>query len=571
MKRLFQAGVFVILYLLLSACGETSQVTSAPGATLLPTITSRPAAITTTPEYIPPIVMPTIDPTLAHRVHTPIPEYVPPTLIPTIDPTRVPDRLSRAFSIQALEGPNGHTVRKIAGWEFGFGNTMYPYYCPGHSWLDPSHLLLYPVTGQKPGSDGWGRYNLVPQPVVINLETGAVWLPPVQTENYGTCHKVYSAPELGILIHEEKQGDTFFVSTYTYDGHKLASYPGSIIDISPSGTKILLEQDTLLDLRTDRRITLDWSLEDYNQFDLTGLFWTSDEKRAYRCCYFYADLTTGVSHRFERSDFQFADGTHLDPDGLWFHRGEWIRNDTYFLAEWSMVDDGDIRYLPMFDPATKLFYDVRKLAGISDEWSAWETDVSPDGSQLWMTGYEGSYLINLFTYESRFYPDLSTVNMDWSTDSQYVWLYRYDNPTDTRHYSILSLTKNEIKPFPIQPSLEWTHWWQEDGEVLIYPANDESSLVFLDLSDMSFRQLSFDLGGSADYFDNASLAWSPDGKKIALIARNGSLWQVDYPGLENLQPLTASLPDAKGAEWSPDGSSISLYSGSDIYIVDTMK
>jgi len=70
-------------------------------------------------------------------------------------------------------------------------------------------------------------------------------------------------------------------------------------------------------------------------------------------------------------------------------------------------------------------------------------------------------------------------------------------------------------------------------------------------------------------FDN--LIWSPDGSHIALIAKDGSLWQVDYPNLENFEQLTEPTPDVRGVSWSPDDNSIAFVSGSDIYIVDTAK
>ncbi len=67
--------------------------------------------------------------------------------------------------------------------------------------------------------------------------------------------------------------------------------------------------------------------------------------------------------------------------------GEWVRDNAYFLVEWSWVDDGDIRYLPMFDPAKKIIYDVREMAGISEDWHSQQTTVSPDTTYIWFTGW----------------------------------------------------------------------------------------------------------------------------------------------------------------------------------------
>jgi len=571
MKGLCKASVFLAACLLAAACGQTvaNTPTQVPFPAAAVTAIPSQAMFTATP-----LPSPTATATFAP---TPTQGYVPPTLIPTIDPTLVPGLLKNAFSVQTLEGVHGHTIQQITGWEYGFGNTMYPYYCLGHSWLDPSHLLLYPVIGQKPGSDGWGRYNLVPQPVVINLETGAAWLPPVQTENYGTCHKVYSSRELGILVNHETKDDSSIVSTYTYDGRKLASYPGGLADISPSGTKILIGENTLIDLRTNKMIKLDWSLEDYNEPHLSYLYWTyPDETRVYRCCYFYADITSGISERFQRSDFQDTDGNHLDPIGLWFHQGEWVRDNTYFLVSWLAVDDGPVRYLPMFDPATKLFYDVMEMAGLPGDWEAVQTTASPDGNYVLLKGWEDSYLVNLVTFEAQHYayPDLS-YDMDiWAPDSEFMWFQSHDSDNKSTEVQVLSISDRKLSHLPITPLPDSDHWWHPTKATVVYPAADANTLIFLDPSTMSYRELSFNLHKLPAAYGNVvygKVVWSPNGEKLALVAEDGSVWQVDYPKLENLEQLTEPMPDVRDVFWSPDGSSIAFIGGSDIYIVDTMK
>jgi hypothetical protein len=55
------------------------------------------------------------------------------------------------------------------------------------------------------------------------------------------------------------------------------------------------------------------------------------------------------------------------------------------------------------------------------------------------------------------------------------------------------------------------------------------------------------------------------------VAEDGSLWQADYPKFDNFEQLTPILPNISQVNWSPDGNSISFISGSDIYIVDTVK
>jgi hypothetical protein len=306
---------------------------------------------------------------------------------------------------------------------------------------------------------------------------------------------------------------------------------------------------------------------------LSGLFWADpEETRVYRCCYFYADLTTGTSHRFERSDFQDTSSNHLDPSGLWFYRGRWVRDDTHFLVEWSWIDDGDIRYLPLLEPAQEIFYDVREMVGISEDWTSWKTEISPDGSYIWMTGWEGSYLINLFTFESQYFPDLSYAEIDWSLNSQSVWVQVSDPTYDTAQFQILSVSDKELRPLPVNPLPNSDHWWHPTDSLVVYPSADRDVLIFLDTATMSYWELPFSLQ-KPPYapYPFGDFSWSTNGEKIALVAEDGSLWQVDFPKLENLEQLTASLPVVGGVEWSPDSNSIAFISGSDIYIVETNK
>ena len=77
------------------------------------------------------------------------------------------------------------------------------------------------------------------------------------------------------------------------------------------------------------------------------------------------------------------------------------------------------------------------------------------------------------------------------------------------------------------------------------------------------------------------IVWSPDGDKIALIAEDSSVWQIDYPKLENIEQLTSAMPGlvpvqpggrvprVQNVTWSPDGTALAFISDTDIYIVDT--
>ncbi len=317
MKNLFRSIAFLAMGFLLIACGQSVTATPSPipiiSATVTITLTPVPSQTATA----------TIEP-------TPRPVYVPPTLIPTIDPALLPDLLSKTLSIQTVDSINGHKTRRITGWNLGFAGG----FCSSYDWLDTNHLLIHPVSGQGRWGEGSPGINISFQPVVVNVDTGNFWLPPSnQSESPSNCGQLNWSRELKILITTETHDGISAVSTYTYDGTRLASYPGTVVAISPSRTKVLITENTLIDLRTNKIINLNWSLEDYYEPINWGLYWTSDETRIYRCCYLYADLVNGKSFRFTESDFLDSQGNPLNYKGLWMYRGEWVLDDKYFLVQ----------------------------------------------------------------------------------------------------------------------------------------------------------------------------------------------------------------------------------------------
>jgi DNA-binding beta-propeller fold protein YncE len=248
--------------------------------------------------------------------------------------------------------------------------------------------------------------------------------------------------------------------------------------------------------------------------------------------------------------------------------GGWIQNDTYFLPEWNWLDHGDIRHLPMIDPAKRMVVEARAKAGIPEDWSCTDIDDSPDGKYVWMTGFGDSYLVDLVTFEAQYYPDKMHPYVYWSPNSKFALLHNNDSSDETDSYSILSVIDKKLKLLPVTPLSEWIHWWHARDDILIYPSENENTLLLLNAATMSFRELPFrvDAGG---YYD--TLVWGPNGKKIAFVAEDGSLWQVNYPTLENLEQITPALPNVHGLTWSPDGASIVFDDGLDIYVVEITK
>jgi hypothetical protein len=551
MKDLYKAIIVMTSCFMLIACGQQAPVTPLP--------ILEPATTETAPS------MP-----LSSLTETTVLEpiagagAIAPTPLPGLDPAQVPEQLREAISIQSITGIGPREGKQLSGWAYGFASNASER-CDGYYWLDNNHLLLYPRTGQIMQSiDGESKVvDVVSQPVVLNLDRGTVWLPPVNAQSSQPCTGVYWSSDLALLITSESQNNIATVSIYTYEGYRLSSYPGSIQQVSPSGTRILIADDTLIDLRTNKVIKLEWGRAGDQEQTFSNVHWTSTETRLYRCCYFYADLETGTSHRFEETSFRDAEGNPLVYSGLQPSQGRWVRNNTFFLTQWSREEDGDIRYLPMFDPATKVLYDVRKMAGIPEDWSSYQTSVSPDGTYLWIAGEEGSYLVTLFTFATQYFPGREYFDIDWSPNSRFAWL---QNASDqTTQYHILSAADKVLMPLPRPPAPNSDlHWWHPVDSIVAYPT-EENRLLLLDTSTMVYRELPFAL---EEPVHETSLVWSPDGQKLVFMAGNGSMWKMDYPTLGNLEQLTFPGPTIRTLRWSPDGTTITFIRNSDIYIVD---
>lgn len=551
MKDLYKAIIVMTLCFMLIACGQQAPATPLP---ILDPATTETAPL---------IPVSSLTETTALE-STAGSGAVAPTLLPGIDPAVVPGQLQEAISIQSIAGLGPREVKQISGWAYGFaGNGIE--HCDGYDWLDNDHLLLYPRTGQtmQPIDGESSVVDVVSQPVVLNLNRGTVWLPPVNTQLSQPCTRVYWSPELALFITSENQNNIATVSMYTYDGYRLSSYPGNIQQVSPSSTRILLSDDTLIDLRTNRVIKFEWGQAGDQEQTSSDVYWTSTETRLYRCCYFYADLETGTSHHFEESSFRDAEGNPLVYSGIQPYRGRWVRNNTFFLTQWSQEDDGDIRYLPMFDPVTKVFYDVRKMAGIPEDWISYQTSVSPDGTYAWIAGGDGSYLVTLFTFATQYFPGREYFDIDWSPNSRFAWLQ--NAPDKATQYHILSAADKVLIPLPRPPAANADlHWWHPIDSLVAY-TTEENRLLLLDTSAMTYRELPFTL---EEPMHESSLVWSPDGRKLVFVAGNGSIWKMDYPTLGNLEQLTFPGPIIRNLRWSPDGSTITFVRNSDIYVID---
>jgi hypothetical protein len=584
MKYPFRANIIFLICALIVACGQVSQLSPASSATPFPSDTPIPSQ-TATPQME---ALPTLDtyalPTFSFvatpdgtNIPFPTPNPNIPTLLPTIDPISLPELLRKAISVQALKGVNGHDIQQITGWDYGLSQSNT---CNNYQWLDSNHLLLYPRTGQEMVSafGSMVQKGLSSQLVVVNLMSGSFWSSPIESASRTTileqnCSPVYWSQELGIIIIQKLYGSLYSdiqkeaVFTYTFDGQEISHYWGKILSVSPSGTKILVDEDTLIDLRNIKITDLGWYM-DYDLERSPNLYWSSDETRLYRCCFYFADLKTGKSYSFKWSDLRGVDGKPVSSPVIPHTHGEWVRNDTYFLVEWNYFSDYSADYLPMFSPSEMKYYDLVAMAGIHKSTyylSIARYRVSPDGTYLWMHGfdYDGQsydFLINLKTFATAAY-DKSINDFKWSPDSKFAWTTVWDNSGTSSDIYMLSITDKKLIPFPVTSTT--VPFWRPSDHIMAYLTKQNQTLNIMDAQDMSVREQ--DLPSTFD-----DLIWSPDGSHLALVATDGSLWQVDYPKIANIEQLTKPMPMGD-IQWAPDSTSISFTSGKDIYIVDTKK
>ena len=501
---------------------------------------------------------------------TPPPYYS--NVLPTINPTELPSLLESAFSVETLDTLNGHRLRRVSGWDYGFNYTderVAPYFTYRYQWMDSHHLLLFPKTGdvQHPN---WTTEQK--RAVVFNLDAGTTWLPREQVKE---GIRVLDIPlprwssEAEVLISSETSG----VFTLTADGDFVAAYNGKLHGISPSGNKILID-DTWIDLKSKKMVDFAW----YFGFDeQTWLpIWSPDENRVFMCCYYYGNAETGESYNLLNEDTIF-EGKPIDRlKSLHHSHGMWL-NDNYVLAQ----ADGFYTFMswfegtiPVFDVSERTYRDLIKLANLpynpsdGDAYYA-EKDISPKGDYMWIhkpTAPTG-FLVDLKTFHSWEYPR----DFYWTKNGEYAvvyWSVIENNEYKIATSKILDLSSKELKTIP--SDIKCNNWHPVQGICLSLSMNEQgiSSLNFLDAKNMSIRQVPLPISLTLN-----QAVWSPKGDYIILATEDKSLWKIDYPTLENMEQLTRPLTGAyiESIIWSPDNEYLSFVGGTNIYIVDINK
>jgi hypothetical protein len=557
--------VFILCALFLAACGVANepviQTTSTAAATYTATTIATPSA---TAESIALATLPVAMPTLPQD---------PPTQTPTVDPATIASVIQSSLAIQPLDSVGGHTKRKITGWGYGFSN---------FEWVDENHILARTAISQKDPYIGNIYY-----PAMINLDTVKIWMPKLTVETINSIrYQSYWSAKLNSLISTNLlPNQNMIIEIYDQDGNLKKFYEGELTSISPSKTKVMIGFNTWLDLITGKAVSFRWQLRPMEGMDNVGTIWSTDEMRVFKCCYFYGNARTGENFRFETSDLPFASDAS-------FPFGAWMLNDTYFLPEYGA---GGGAFAGLFNPANRTIRNLNQTENDICSWVAF-----PDKRHVWMSCDSGSYSIDVGTFNVQTYPDSVEFTQSWWSPDQ--WSSDGKFAVDDRLEYILSVEKKELKPISDDDFSNYScKWHPTENKLFCVAIDNQAAQTRAKECDKAVPEAScssnygepiliFEAQTGSVFQKSTSPAqiqefiWSPDGKRIAVLARDCSLWQIEYPNLQSWEQLAPVVPELidgyrclyDNLKWSPDGTFLSfndyLEYGSmflDIYIVDT--
>ena len=553
-ESVFKTAVCLWVCILYAACAPVpTRVVSAPSPEA--TVTPRPAATVTV---------------------TPAPTQIPyhePTLIPILDPAKIPALLKSAFSLQSLNALDGHRLLRITGWSNGFNGGDWSGY-RGYIWMTNSHILLFPATGefQLPN---WTTIDA--RPVVMDLDTGKTWLPPADLPLDENRSLRIALPRwssrLNLLVTAETVAGQAGVSTFSADGKRLAHYQGRLVDVSPSAERIFFAGDTWLDLGTGRKVDFGWgpgSADDDNRW---LPIWSRDENQIYFCCYFYGNAKTGKGYAITNERTIFDGGPFINNMHSLRHAyGVWL-NDHVVMAQYDAWWYEGPGFTTIFDVTERTYHNFGVVAGLPDRFNDGASTlkiISPDGDYMYISpgaqplNDPQVYLVDLRALKSQPYP---AAELDWSPNGKYA----------IADEQVLTLSDKSLRPLPAKPDSDELFYWIMDSwhpsagaRLSIYADKQKHQFLYLlDVETLTYRRLALPSNFDESYGDSTTIAWNPQGDRFVLAAGDGSLWQLDYPKLENLQQLTAPMPGVKDLSWSADGTALAFAGGMDIYVLET--
>jgi hypothetical protein len=475
------------------------------------------------------------------------PTFVPwPTLIPTIDPALVPDQLLKSIQIEAVDGLESHALQRITGWASGFRMSNYCDNEP-YRWLDDSHLMLYPITGQQ--EEMW--VTDLTLPVILELEGGLSWLPSADSPS-PSCHQpLWSESAQRLIVTTEQE-----VILYQPRGTISERFSGGGLpsNLSPSG-RVLLTATAWHNLANG----LTTALSERRLGNRT--VWTADEMRWFDCCYGYGDANTGQYRRFslEKLDLIGRGGGDL--------YGRWVLNDTRIMIHWDFESDGQYGLIPLIDPVAQRYDDLRILAGLGTDQQCGFPSIAPSGLHVAAgcgiaMGYmppnpAATYLVDLSSLVTHTVPVSYSV-VGWSPEGQFLLItHGFDWATQRGRYALFSLQGDII---PIAEDEIVAPTWAPIGANLAFLRADGQAVITADLQHSTIFQV--DLPSPT-----ISVIWDRRGSQLVALAADGRLWWIPDPVVDYVEQLTPRLPSMRAVRWSPSGSHIAFVSGADIYVV----
>jgi len=550
MKRTPISGLGILLTLLLVACASPTLVP--PTETLVPTPTQwvppTETLVPTPTQWVPPTAIPTRQPT-ANPTSSPFP-VPPPTLVPTVDPAALPDLLGAAFAVQQESGMDGHPLRRVTGWEYGLRSSDYgrPY-----RWLDSTHLLLFPLVGEQE-SEMFGAVELT-LPVVINLDSGATWLPVPDRDSYlwpvwSDALQVLIVAKEGKILLLNADGDV--VQTYTDRNPRDASFTS--LYLSPSGRRLLVGF-IWHDLETGQIV--DFSGQ--HKWTMGNPGWSSDETRLFDCCFGYADAQTGQYGYFELGELRPVGRSGPFGEDFSSLRGHCVLNDTRALVEWDFFEGDEYGVVPLIDPLSETYEDIRILAGMGTDAACRTLKIAPDGGSILVHCQTESYLVDLHSFFAHSMTgDLSFAS--WSADSQFGLLVR-DLDRETQRGEYLLLPAHGDVPEPVAETPVIAPAWSPQGARLAFLTDEARTLAVLDVAEHVVTKVTLPQ-------PSVRPIWDPDGHSLAVQASDGSLWWVPDPAVDQAEQLTPPLPPVRDVSWSPTGDRLAFVNATDVYVVD---
>lgn len=614
-RPLYCGLFFFLLVLALASCGPATVSPTAvpapsptpvpPTAMPSPSPTARPIATPTPSPEATVTAAPTASPVVTPP---PPPTYGPaPTLVPTVDPTALPGLVLAALTVREEEGVAGHPRRRVTGWEYGVGGWGDCTY----RWLDEEHLLLPAFAGEEEnmGTDRWTL------PVVVNLFSGAVWLPQTQRSLY-CCNYPRWSEVLQVLI-VVRQRDVLFLDP---EGEVVQQYSGaSAFDISPSGRRLLIGS-VWYDLETGRTVDTSetgrpaWFAavaagagERAAGGGPTGSWaWSSDETRLFGCCFYYLD----VNHLEQSGP---VDPGYLRPVGRGFPgcgsgiSSMWVLHDKFAVPIWDFftTQDGDMEQRvgdPFIDPIAQTYTDLCTLVGAPPgecHMGGFPSTIAPDGNHILLLGKGKLYMVGSDTVTAYPWPDdQHGMAWTWSPDSRSVLLGHGLDQAGRREYWLISTT--EFRSAQVAGASIPAPAWSPHGEWLAF-FQDDQTLVVMDPQTLISSSLALPQPSTrilwqpqsealAAYSETAraltvvdteswtaatislsrplaQVLWQPQGTGLVVLADDGSLWWLSDLSGNQIDPLTPPLPAVRDLQWSPDGRSLVLVSGADVYVV----